>query len=79
MELFLYQLSIWGLAATSAMIAVFFLILQRSNHRAEMRWWTRGWFANVVAMALTLVFWYVQPPASLHGPVFALYLAAKNV
>ena len=79
MELFLYQLSIWGLAATSAMIAVFFLILQRSNHRAEMRWWTNGWFANVVAMALTLVFWYVQPPATVHGVVFALYLAAKNV
>lgn len=79
MELFLYQLSIWGLAATSAMIAIFFLILQRSNHREEMRWWTNGWFANVGAMALTLAFWYVQPPAALHPFVFAIYLAFKNV
>ena len=79
MELFLYQLSIWGLALTALMIAVFFLILSRSNPRAEMRWWTAGWFANVAAMAITLMFWYTQPPASLHPFVFAVYLAAKNV
>ena len=78
-ELFLYQLSIWGLALTAVMIAVFFRILSRSNPRAEMRWWTNGWFANVVAIGITLVFWYTQPPASLHPFVFALYLAAKNV
>jgi diguanylate cyclase (GGDEF)-like protein len=78
LELFLYQLSIWGLAATSAMIAVFFLVLQRSNHRAEMRWWTNGWWANVVAMAITLVFWLAQPPAAVHPLLFAAYLAAKN-
>ena len=63
-ELFLYQLSIWGLALTALMIAVFFLILSRSNPRAEMRWWTAAWFANVAAMAITLIFWYTQPPAS---------------
>jgi diguanylate cyclase (GGDEF)-like protein len=77
-ELFLYQLSIWGLALTSLMIAIFFLVLSRSNRRAEMRWWTYGWFANVAAMGLTLVFWYLQPPSAMHPYVFALYLAAKN-
>ena len=79
MELFLYQLSIWGLALTSLMIAVFFLVLSRSNPRDEMRWWTYGWFANVAAMGITLVFWYAQPPASFHPLVFAVYLVAKNV
>ena len=79
MEQFLYQLSIWGLALTSLMIAVFFLILGRSNARAEMRWWTAGWFGNVTAMAITLLFWKLQPPAGIHPFVFALYLAAKNV
>ena len=78
MELFLYQLSIWGLALTSLMIAVFFLVLRRSNPRAEMRWWTDGWFGNVAAMGITLVFWYTQPPSSVHPYVFAAYLAAKN-
>jgi len=78
-ELYLYQLSIWGLALTSLMIAIFFLVLRKSNARDEMRWWTSGWFGNVAAMAITLVFWYQQPPASLHPFVFAVYLAAKNV
>ena len=79
MELFLYQLSIWGLVVTSLMIAIFFLVLTRSNRRAEMRWWTGGWFGNVAAMTITLIFWYTQPPTAFHPFIFALYLAAKNV
>lgn len=79
MELYLYQLSIWGLALTSLMIAIFFLVLGSSNPRAELRWWTNGWFCNVAAMAVTLVFWYSQPPPGLHPLVFAVYLAAKNL
>jgi diguanylate cyclase (GGDEF)-like protein len=78
-ELFLYQLSIWGLVATSLMIAIFFLVLTRSNRRAEMRWWTLGWFGNVAAMTITVTFWYVQPPPAFHPYVFTLYMAAKSV
>lgn len=78
MELFLYQLSIWGLALTAVMIATFFVVLRRTNARAEMRWWTYGWFGNVWAMAVTLVFWYAQPPAGMHGAIFAVYLLGKN-
>lgn len=78
MELFLYQLSIWGLAATAVLIAMFFIVLARSVRRAEMRWWTLGWLANVGAMAVTLLFWYLQPPATTHGLVFATYLLVKN-
>ena len=79
MELFLYQLSIWGLALTSLMIAIFFLVLRKSNARDEMRWWTYGWFGNVAAMGITLLFWLVRPPANVHPFLFAIYLAAKNV
>jgi len=64
-ELFLYQLSIWGLALTSLMIAIFFLVLRKSNARDEMRWWTYGWFGNVAAMGITLLFWLVRPPANV--------------
>jgi diguanylate cyclase (GGDEF)-like protein len=78
-ELYLYQLNIWGLVVTSVMIAIFFLVLTRSNHRDEMRWWTGGWFGNAAAMIITLIFWYVQPPTAFHPFVFALYIAAKNV
>ncbi|HUQ87556.1 MAG TPA: GGDEF domain-containing protein, partial [Vicinamibacterales bacterium] len=79
MELFLYRLNIWGLALTALMIAVFFLVLSRSNPRAEMRWWTAAWFANVAAMTITLGFWYAQPPANVHPYLFAAYLGAKNI
>ena len=61
------------------MIAIFFLVLRKSNTRDEMRWWTYGWFGRAAAMGITLVFWYTQPPASVHSLVFAPYLVAKNV
>jgi diguanylate cyclase (GGDEF)-like protein len=77
-EVFLYQLNIWGLALSSLMIAVFFLVLRKSNPRAEMCWWTDGWLANTAAMAITLAFWYTQPASEFHSFVFAAYLAAKN-
>src|SRR5262245_42109559 len=64
---------------TAWMIAIFFLVLTRSNRRAEMRWWTLGWFGNVVAMTITLIFWYAQPPSVWHPLVFAAYITAKNV
>ncbi|MEO8679522.1 MAG: GGDEF domain-containing protein [Vicinamibacterales bacterium] len=79
MEIFLYQLSIWGLVISSLMIATFFAVLRRSMRRVEMRWWTYGWIGNVGAMLVTLGFWYFQPPATLHGLVFALYMVGKSV
>jgi diguanylate cyclase (GGDEF)-like protein len=78
LELFLYQLSIWGLVLTAVMIATFFVVLRRTNPRAEMRWWTYGWFGNVWAMLTTLAFWYAQPPVAFHSLVFSLYLLGKN-
>ena len=79
MELDLYRLNISGLTISAVMIAVFFAVLWRSNRRAELRWWTYGWVANVAAVLITGAFWYFEPPPSTFGPVFAAYLAAKCV
>ena len=79
MDLVLYRLNISGLTASSVLIALFFAVLWRSNRRAELRWWTYGWAANVVALLITSAFWYFEPRAGLFGPVFAAYLAAKSV
>ncbi|MSO51525.1 MAG: hypothetical protein CK533_00290 [Acidobacterium sp.] len=79
MDLFLYQLNISGLTVLTALIAWFFHVLRRSIRRAEMRWWTYGWYANAAALAITSVFWAVQPPAGIHGLVFGVYLAPKAV
>jgi len=76
-DVFLYQLNLSGLTASAVMIALFFAVLWHSNRRAEMRWWTYGWTANVVALWVTAVFWYAQPPATLHGLVFGVYLIPK--
>jgi diguanylate cyclase (GGDEF)-like protein len=72
-DLQLYQLNISGLTVTTVMIALFFLVLRRSVRRAEMRWWLYGWLANVVALVVTSLFWYFQPPAQYFGVIFAFY------
>ena len=77
MDLVLYRLNISGLTVSSVLIALFFAVLWRSNTRAELRWWTYGWIANVVALVITSVFWYLEPPASVFGLTFSAYLAAK--
>ena len=78
MDLALYRLNISGLTISSVLIALFFAVLWRSNRRAELRWWTYGWVANVLALVITSAFWYFEPPQSTFGVVFALYLAAKS-
>jgi diguanylate cyclase (GGDEF)-like protein len=75
-DLSLYQLNISGLTVTTVVIALFFAALRRSVRRAEMRWWTHGWLANVAALVITSLFWYFQP-ARFFGIIFAFYLAAK--
>ena len=57
MDLVLYRLNISGLTVSSVMIALFFAVLWRSNRRAELRWWTYAWLANVAALLITSAFW----------------------
>jgi diguanylate cyclase (GGDEF)-like protein len=78
-ELDVYRLNISGLTLSGVMIAMFFAVLWRSNRRAELRWWTYAWVANVAAVMITGAFWYFEPPPSAFGLVFAVYLAAKCV
>ena len=77
MDLVLDRLNISGLTISSVLIAVFFAVLWRSNRRAELRWWTYGWMANVAALMITSAFRYVEPPAPAFGLVFSVYLAAR--
>ena len=79
MELDPYRLNISGLTISSVMIALFFAVLWRSNRRAELRWWTYAWLANVAALMITSAFWYFEPPPSAFSLVFAVYLAATCV
>jgi diguanylate cyclase (GGDEF)-like protein len=75
-RLLLWQWSSAVQVTSLAMIAVFFALLARFNPRAELRWWTLAWLANLVALSVTLMYWYFQP-ASILPVVRAAYMAAK--
>ena len=75
-QLLLWQWSSAVQVTSLAMIAAFFALLARFNPRAELRWWTLAWLANLVALSVTLTYWYFQP-ASVLPVVRAAYMASK--
>jgi diguanylate cyclase (GGDEF)-like protein len=75
-QLLLWQWSSAAQVTSLAMIAAFFALLARFNPRAELRWWTFAWLANFVALSVTLMYWYFQPPIIL-PVVRAAYMASK--
>lgn len=75
-QLLLWRWSTAVQVVSLAMIAAFFAIFARVNPRAEVTWWARAWFANFLALSVTLLFWYLQPE-TLREIFAPLYLAAK--
>ena len=75
-QLLLWQWSSAVQVTSLAMIAVFFALLARIKPRAELRWWALAWLANLVALAVTLIYWYFQP-ASILPVARGAYMAAK--
>lgn len=60
------------------MIAVFFTALARALPTAVARTWRAAWLANVAALGVTIIFWYVQPGPPLISVVRGAYLFAKT-
>jgi diguanylate cyclase (GGDEF)-like protein len=77
MDLLLWRWSTAVQVTSLAMIAVFFVALARSVRRVELRWWTLAWLANLVALAVTIVFWYLRPGPIAARFVTGLYVGAK--
>jgi diguanylate cyclase (GGDEF)-like protein len=63
MELLLWRWSTAVQCTSAVMIAVFFVVLERSVRRAELRVWVAAWAANVVALLIPIAFWYLRPEA----------------
>jgi diguanylate cyclase (GGDEF)-like protein len=61
MELLLWRWSTAVQCTSAVMIAVFFVVLERSVRRAELRVWVGAWMANVVALLIPIAFWYLRP------------------
>jgi diguanylate cyclase (GGDEF)-like protein len=60
------------------MIAAFFTALSRSTPRAELRWWVRAWAANLVALLVTVSYWYFDGPTWTQPFVRFAYLWSKT-
>ena len=79
MELLLWRWSTSVQVTSLVMITIFFWMLGRSIRTAALRWWVRAWVWNLVALAITLFFWFFQPPMwVLHAVVAPLYMGAKT-
>jgi predicted signal transduction protein with EAL and GGDEF domain len=60
-----------------AMVSAFFALLARANPLSELRWWTKAWAANLVALAVTSIWWLSQS-APLFPAITLLYTAGKT-
>jgi diguanylate cyclase (GGDEF)-like protein len=86
LELALWQWSNAVQITSVLMITVFFAVLGRTVRRAEVRWWLYAWAADLVALAVTLAFWYARSSSGgdalsggLSVPVRLFYIAPKTL
>ena len=78
MDILLWRWSTAVQFASAFLIAVFFVVLSRSIRRPELLWWRRAWIANLVALVVTLAFWYLRPSSAFVLPIVrGGYLGAK--
>ena len=75
-QLLLWRWSTIVQVTSLAMAAAFLALLARASRRPELRSWAWAWFANFLALAVTSMYWLLQPVAPL-WLVRALYLGAK--
>jgi diguanylate cyclase (GGDEF)-like protein len=61
MELLLWRWSTTAQITSAIVIAIFFVVLGRSERRVELRPWVNAWLANLAALFVTSVFWLAQP------------------
>lgn len=78
MDLLLWRWSTALQVTSLVIITAFFAALVRSTPRDELRWWLRAWVANLIALSITLAYWYFDGPSSTQPLVRAGYVAAKT-
>jgi diguanylate cyclase (GGDEF)-like protein len=86
LELALWQWSNAVQITSVLMITVFFAVLRRTVRRAEVRWWLYAWAADLLALAVTLAFWYARSSSGgavlsggLSVPVRLFYIGPKTL
>jgi len=79
MELLLWRWSIGVQWTSVAMIVVFFAVLSRSARRLELRSWVWAWVADLLALSIGLLYWFLQPEGLGFSLIVASFMAAKTV
>ncbi|HEU4889225.1 MAG TPA: GGDEF domain-containing protein [Thermoanaerobaculia bacterium] len=64
MELLLWRWSTTAQITSAIVIAIFFVVLGRSERRVELRPWVYAWLANLAALLVTSVFWFARPEST---------------
>src|SRR6476660_9078760 len=78
-ELLLWRWSTLVQITSAWMLMVFFIVVRRSTGRRELDAWMWAWIANGVALAVSCVYWLLQPPAQFQYTLTALYVSSKTV
>ncbi|MCU0647377.1 MAG: GGDEF domain-containing protein [Gemmatimonadaceae bacterium] len=78
------DLALWrwntALQLVSALIiAVFFVVFARDVRSAEVRAWSHAWLANLGAILITDVYWFLQPADANAALLRGLYVAGKTL
>lgn len=79
MELTLWRWSIGVQITSLALIAAFFLVLQRSLPRDAIGSWVRGWVFNFLALAAALAFWMMRTTPATRPFAYFLFMAPKTL
>ena len=75
-QLLLWRWSTIVQVTSLAMATAFFALLARASRRPELHSWAWAWFANFFALAVTSMYWLIQPVTPV--PVMrTLYFGAK--
>jgi diguanylate cyclase (GGDEF)-like protein len=79
MELLLWRWSTAAQVTSVLIVTIFFVALSRSVGRADIRPWVYGWLANLGAMVVTMLFWFLQPEGVINFVLRSAYFASKTV
>jgi len=77
--LLLWQWSTLAQIVSALMIAVFFVVLDRSVGRVETRPWVKAWLANLAALFVTNIFWFWQPAGVVFTLIRFAYFFSKTM
>src|SRR3954468_10586893 len=79
MELLLWRWSTVAQVVSALLLAIFFIVLRLSVRRAELRLWIAAWLVNLVALSVTVIFWFAQPHSTaVFLGVRFLYIFSKT-